>query len=167
MQNRKRKVLAHFNFVLIAVLLLITSWIVMVYENPERMVEGKWSEVGWYFEKVDEMPAFNKQTEIHEKFKQQAIQHLPPLKNGNWHFVRNNKQNYIAHHDSIQYDWYIKGRGHILELRRNDELIESFIIQDITRDRMVLHLNIDLQTKGIARIVLKRDEIDNKYAKKI
>lgn len=167
MQNRKRKILSNLNFVLIAILLILTNWIVLRHENPERMVEGQWREVGWYFEKVDETPTFNKQTEIHEEFKQQLLNHLPPLKSGNWHFIRNNNQNYIAYHDSLKYDWYIKGRGHILELRSNNKLVESFIIQDITKDSMILHLNIDLQTKGIAKIVLKRDDIDNKYVKKI
>lgn len=166
MQKRKRKLLSYFNLLLVLVLLLFSSRMILLYENPESMIEGEWNEVGWYFEKVDEDTYFSKYSKIKEELKQEVIQDLAPLKDGKWHFVRSELKNYLSHHDTIKYGWYIKGRGHVLELRKDDVLVESFIIQEISNDKMVLHLNLDLQTKGIAKIVLKREEM-NKYAKKI
>lgn len=166
MSITKRKILAGFNFILLAVLLFFASTIVMFYENPERMLEGAWVEQGWYFEKVENKPSFEKQAIIHDEIKNAAIAHLPPLQDGLWHFERSGKHNYVAHHNNKRYNWFLKGRGHILELRKDDELVESFTIHELNKNELILYLNLDLQAKGIARIVLKKEERNN-YAKKI
>ncbi|MGE8243180.1 hypothetical protein D3C87_815450 [compost metagenome] len=162
----KRKILARFNFVFLALLLFGASAMVMLYENPERLLEGEWEEQGWYFEKVEKSPTFKKQAIIHEGIKDAAIAHLPPLQDGLWHFEKMGQKNFVAHHKDKQYNWFLKGRGHILELRKNNELVESFVIQKLNKNQLVLHLNLDMQTKGIARIVLKKGGKE-KYAKKI
>ncbi|MEZ0451568.1 hypothetical protein ACR78Z_02625 [Sphingobacterium thalpophilum] len=162
----KRRILARFNFVLLTFLLLGATSMVMFYENPERLLEGEWEEQGWYFEKVEKSPLFQKQAVIHERIKDAAIAHLPPLKDGLWHFEKMGEKNFIAYHEDKQYNWFLKGRGHILELRKNNQLVESFVIQKLDKDQLVLHLNLDIQTKGIARIVLKKGGKEN-YAKKI
>lgn len=161
-----RKILARFNFVFLAFLLLGATGMVMLYESPERLLEGEWEEQGWYFEKVEKSPTFKKQSIIHEGIKDAAIAHLPPLQDGLWHFERAGEKNFIAHHKETQYNWFLKGRGHILELRKDNELVESFVIQKLNKNQLVLHLNLDMQTKGIARIVLKKGGT-GKYAKKI
>ncbi|MDF2515797.1 MAG: hypothetical protein K0R59_1093 [Sphingobacterium sp.] len=162
----KRKILARFNFVFLALLLFGASAMVMLYENPERLLEGEWEEQGWYFEKVEKSPTFKKQAIIHEGIKDAAIAHLPPLQDGLWHFEKLGQKNLVAHHKDKQYNWFLKGRGHILELRKNNELVESFVIQKLNKNQLVLHLNLDMQTKGIARIVLKKGGKEE-YAKKI
>ncbi|MDM1292749.1 hypothetical protein HX021_00380 [Sphingobacterium sp. N143] len=162
----KRKILARFNFVLLSFLLFGATAMVMFYENPERLLEGEWEEQGWYFEKVEKSPTFKRQTIIHEQIKDEAIAHLPPLQDGMWHFERTRDKNFVAHHQSQQYNWFLKGRGHILELRKDNELVESFIIQKLSKDQLILHLNLDMQTRGIARIVLKKGGKE-KYAEKI
>lgn len=162
----KRKILSRFNFIFLALLLFVATTMVMFYENPERMLEGEWVEQGWYFEKVENNPSFKKQAIIHDEIKTAAIAHLPPLQDGLWHFERSGNDNYVAHHEDKRYNWFLKGRGHILELRKDDKLVESFVIHQLNRNELILYLNLDLQAKGIARIVLKKGGRVN-YAEKI
>ncbi|SUJ01519.1 Uncharacterised protein [Sphingobacterium spiritivorum] len=161
-----KSTLTKVNYVLIISLLMVALTGVLFSRSPEKLIQGEWEEVGWYFEKSD----YNNKTSsqsgyINEQMKLEIFDQVVPYHMNVWHFAENGS--ILSEQDTDSLQWYIKGRGHILELRKDGRKIESFQIQNLTRDKMELHFNLDLQVKGVVKIVLKRKELENNYAKKV
>ena len=156
-----RNVLVKLNYLLLAVLLIGTSFVMRYAESPERLIQGEWIEKGWRLEK-------DNATVVQEsELKKEILQHVEEVHLGIWDFQEDGRLSSSMPVEDDEIEWFIKGRGHILELRRNGRTIESFQIQEITRSKLVLHLNFDLQVKGIIEIVLERKGEAEQYAAKI
>ncbi|MBD1432768.1 hypothetical protein H8B06_08035 [Sphingobacterium sp. DN00404] len=160
-----RDVLVNLNYLLVALLLIGASLIVMHFESPERLIQGEWVEKEWRLEKDNISASSDLQLQV--GLKKEILRNVEDLHLGIWKFYEDGTLQSETSEQNSEIEWFIKGRGHVLELRKAGKQIESFQIQQISRDRLVLHLNFDLQVKGIIEIVLERKEQSNQYAKKV
>jgi len=160
-----RDVLIKINYFLVAFLLIGASLIVMHFESPEKLIQGEWVEKEWRLEKEDLHGTDDLQ--IQAALRKEILRNVEDLHLGIWKFYENGTLRSTTPEQGSEIEWFIKGRGHVLELRREGKQIESFQIQQISKDRLVLHLNFDLQVKGIIEIVLERKERGEQYAEKV
>lgn len=162
-----RDILVKINYIFIALLLIGSSLVVMYHENPERLIQGEWVEKEWRLEKDNASGELASNSQLQEGLRKEILQDFQELHLGVWKFEGNRSLLSADPNQSSDIEWLIKGRGHVLELRKNGKQMESFQIQQISDDRLVLHLNFDLQVKGIIEIVLERKDPSDQYAKKI
>lgn len=154
-----RKTLLSITFVLCFVLLFGSISIIIFSQNPEQIIQGKWDEKGWYFERTETPVVNEKQASIDDEMRGEILKDLEIphatefVFNDDKTFEVNGNQ---KHHPPIK--WNIKGRGHILELTQDGKLMSSFQIEELNEKRLILHLNFDLQVKGIVKIVLEKKE---------
>jgi len=160
-----RDVLVNLNYLLVAILLIGASIVVMHFESPERLIQGEWVETAWRLEKDNVSSTAGEQ--LQAGLRKEILQNVENLHLGVWRFDEDGTLQSATTAQKSEMEWIIKGRGHVLELRRAGKTVESFQIQQISKDRLVLHLNFDLQVKGIIEIVLERKERTDQYAKKI
>ncbi len=162
-----RDLLVKVSYIFIAFLLIGSSLIVMYHENPERLIEGEWVEKEWSLEKDNASAELASNSQLQEGLRKEILRDFEELHLGVWKFERNRLLLSADSNQDSKIEWLIKGRGHVLELRKDGRHMESFQIQQISQDKLVLHLNFDLQVKGIIEIVLERKDQADQYAKKI
>lgn len=162
-----RDILIKINYVFIALLLIGSSLVVMYHESPERLIEGEWVEKEWSLEKDNASAELASNSQLQEGLRKEILRDFEELHLGVWKFERNRSLLSGDPNQRSDIQWLIKGRGHVLELRKDGHQIESFQIQQISHDKLVLHLNFDLQVKGIIEIILERKDQPDQYAKKI
>ncbi len=166
MSRISRSALTRVNYGLIIALLMVALMGILYTRSPEKLIQGEWQEVGWYMERPDlKSDTWIAGNFIDERIKTEIFDHVTPFHMDTWYFEKDGRIRANQYATPLQ--WYIKGRGHILELRKNNKTIESFQIHHLTNDSMELHFNLDLQIRGVVKIVLKRKSLENNYAKKI
>ncbi|MEJ5056521.1 hypothetical protein [Sphingobacterium sp. MYb382] len=160
----KRSTLIKITYILIGVLLIVSLTSVISLQSPERLIQGTWKEKAWYIEKGESSgPMLINQ----QGLRNEILTDLELLHYGIWDFQKHKLTTYGMKQEGSSVEWLIKGRGHILELRKAGKRIETFQIQQINDDLLELHLNFDLQVKGVMKIVLERvTKVDN-YVKKV
>lgn len=158
-----RSTLITITYFFIGTLLIVSLTSIITLQSPERLIQGTWKEKEWYIEKGESSGPMliNQQGLRHEILTDLDLSHY-----GIWDFQKDKLTTYDMQQKSSSVDWLIKGRGHILELRRAGRRIETFQIQQISDDVLELHLNFDLQVKGVMKIVLERVKSE-KYVKKV
>lgn len=162
-----RDVLIKINYLFIALLLIGSSLIVMYHESPERLIQGEWVEKEWRLEKDNASPELASNSQLQEGLRKEILRDFEELHLGVWKFEKDRTLLSADPRQDSEIEWLVKGRGHVLELKKEGKQIESFQIQQISHDKLVLHLNFDLQVKGIIEIVLERKDPLDQYAKKI
>ncbi|WP_166334836.1 hypothetical protein [Sphingobacterium chungjuense] len=159
MLRLNRDSLYKLNYLLVGGLLLVSLLIVIYVASPEKMIVGEWKEKGWYFEKPDyRLEEKNFAEVLEENIRIEILDKLEILHVNRWIF-RENGTLEVDDHSVANMTWSIKGRGHILEISRDGTPIESFQIQTLNNDEMELHLNLDIQIKGVIKILLKREDL--------
>lgn len=153
-----RDVLIKINYLFILALLFTSSLTVIYHESPEQMIEGEWVERQWSLEKGHKVSSVALNAQLQKGLREEILRDFEELHLGIWNFKSDRSLIPADLTDNSKIEWLIKGRGHVLELRKNGILTESFQIQKITDDKLVLHLNFDLQVRGILEIVLVRKE---------
>lgn len=161
-----RNLLIKVTYLLIAGLLFTSVGFVIYSENPERLIQGEWQEKEWHLEKDNAEQQYMGVSILSQGLRAEILRGLEEFHHGVWKFDGNRVVHPVDGVVRDEMEWYIKGRGHILELRRDGKPLESFQIQRIDENSMVLHLNLDLQVKGVIKIVLERIDKEE-YAKKV
>jgi hypothetical protein len=129
-------------------------------EHPENKLVGTWREVSWTYEKADASSqsdtTFVKLT-LDEEMKDNIAQELVIHQSETWTFGSNSEL-FLQKKDKspTKLKWRLKGRGHILKLAYNDETKEFYQLKELSDDRMVLHFENDMHTRGIVKIVFER-----------
>lgn len=139
---------------------------VIHFENPERLIQGQWVETGWYLEKTDGA-AQHSEWEIQNSLRAEIMKELEFFDVKIWEFDKDGTIKAANSSLNERIEWYIKGRGHILQLVREGKHLESFQIANIDRNTLELHLNLDLQVRGVLKIKLERKDYQKNYAQKI
>lgn len=161
MLHLKRESLYKLNYLMVGVLLLGSLLVVIYVASPEKVIVGEWSEVGWHFEKPDyRVDEKNFAQILENNVRIEILDKLEILHVDRWIF-REDGTLEVNDSSVATMTWSIKGRGHILEISRNGTPIESFQIQTLNNEQMELHLNLDIQIKGVIKILLERDELGN------
>lgn len=156
--------LIKLTYILIMALFSVSLTTIVSSKSPELLIQGVWMEKEWHMEKGDESTQVNI---MDNGLREEILKDLELLHYGIWDFSADRLTTYDTQQMGTSVEWLIKGRGHILELRRDGKRVETFMIQRINENTLELHLNFDLQVKGIVRIVLERVTETEKYAKKI
>jgi hypothetical protein len=142
---------------MVVVGIALSSFIVLSkVDSPETLINGTWQEVEWEYEKVNYVDGKKELTITGEQKKEicsKLVIHHDPV----WHFTGQNRLLKIGEtgKNTEELNWNVKGRGHILELK-GTEGVEDYQIVELTRDRMVLYFNFDLQIRGIIKMTFKR-----------
>lgn len=161
-----RDILIRITYVLIGVLLVASATVVIHFENPERLIKGVWVEKEWVVEKGDRNHHELFNLGVNSTIRREVLHGLDEFSFGTWIF-KDDGTVQSANNDLKNVEWFIRGRGHVLELKRDGKAIESFQISKISDDLLELHINLDMQIKGILKIVLERKVEGEQYAKKI
>lgn len=124
--------------------------------SPEQQILGEWKEVNWEYEKVDETERVARYRHISDFVKQTMGQHLIIHQAETWTFLDNGKLKLSGDNSEEIVNWSIKGRGHILELRHDNDAVEYYDITGLDRQNMVLNFDSDMQVRGIAKLTFEK-----------
>ncbi|MFD2098994.1 hypothetical protein [Flagellimonas iocasae] len=152
-------------YLFFALLLVFSSWSLIDKDSPEVLILGDWEEVSWKFEKLDHNNELD--FSINDLQKQEICKNLIIHKAETWQFSPNKRLTFLED-GKVREDlkWSIKGRGHILELKHNNAVVEDYQVVGISDNELVVQFNFDLQVKGIVKMTFKRIP-KKEYAQKI
>lgn len=142
-----------FSLCLFFFLVLITS-----SKSPEESIVGVWKEVSWEYEKVDKSSSGESITkQIDDNLKNEIIENLIIHKAEMWHFTNNGRLIlYNGDKPAQELQWKLKGRGHVLKLNHHDNKTEFYDLYELTNNKLVLYLDIDMQVRGIVKMTFQR-----------
>ncbi len=158
------------NLVVIGGIFLCFSLIWLIQSlgrNPEENVLGHWTEVSWAYEKMDhtDETAHTWLEELDDHVKAEISKPLIIHQAEEWYFQPDHQLALMSKPLGVRnLTWKLKGRGNILELRHHQGTVEQYVIQEITDDQMTLHFNTELQTRGIVKMIFRRQS--SAYAQK-
>ena len=119
-------------------------------------------ETSWRYEKMDhsDQSQITWMEEMDDLVKSEIGGHLIIHQSEEWKFSPDRKLELRAEDNLTKtIIWTLKGRGNILEMTEPDGTIESYNIQELTKDKMILHFNSDLQVRGIVEMEFRRRKI--------
>ncbi len=126
-------------------------------ESPEIQLLGEWKEVSWEYEKLDSLisdESFDYMLTDH--IKSQISKNLIIHEAEIWNFVDEHTLEMKSSNTQNSLNWTLKGRGNVLQINGSGGVIEHYIIQEISPNRMVLHFNSDMQVRGIVKMTFER-----------
>lgn len=124
--------------------------------SPEQQILGEWKEVRWEYEKVDNNERVARYRHISDFVKQTMGQHLIIHQAETWTFLDNGKLKLKGENREETVRWTIKGRGHILELRHDNDAVEYYDITGLDQQTMMLNFDSDMQVRGIAKLTFEK-----------
>ena len=140
------------------ILFIVLSAFTGKVKHPERLITGTWKEVAWKYDKLDksdttiEIPAV-----LNDELKESISQGLHFHQSETWIFDENaNLKLEKKNKETVELNWRMKGRGHILKLHYGNQNKEFYQIRKITNDEMILHFENDTHARGIVQIVLRK-----------
>jgi hypothetical protein len=141
-------------------LLLVLGFLIAIDHapSPEQTILGEWKELNWEYERVDKMDDTLTEKVISDDVKKHIGQHLVIHEAETWQFLPNGRLKLISSDDERIVRWRIKGRGHILQIKYDDEkIVENYNLTELDENTMVLNFDSDLQARGIAKLTFQRN----------
>ncbi|WP_114751400.1 hypothetical protein [Pleomorphovibrio marinus] len=127
-------------------LFLLIAFLGLNVRNPEEVIQGEWEEKDWAYEKIE-----------NKEVLKLGLGEIKKHEAENWKFRSGNSLEFYKEGKLIaQAAWRIKGRGHILQILHEDGSRELFDIKELNDDEMVLHFDIGMETRGIAKLIFQR-----------
>jgi hypothetical protein len=125
--------------------------------HPEEMLPGSWRESAWRYERVDgdrrAMGLWTDGVRVRESPERHILRHEAER----WHFHPDGNVEFIRLDGSVvRARWRFKGRGHVLTLRFPDGGFEVYRVQELTDETLVLHYDMGVEVRGIARLEFHR-----------
>ncbi len=148
-----------FGFLLVLCLLLIVGiFYVISNDNREALLLGEWKESEWIYESVKHSKDDTLVNDtISENVKAMLGKSLFIHSAEKWEFQNNKALNIESANHTDDYSWNVKGRGNILVLKNEtQQFSETYEIVHISKDSLVLSLDLDLQVQGLAKLVFKK-----------
>lgn len=124
-------------------------------QSPEKKIVGQWNEKSWEYERVNKVGDTNSK-EITDDIKKIIGQHLLIHEAETWQFLPNGKLVLKSGSTERLVDWKIKGRGHILQLKYDDNVIENYNLTELDNNTMVLNFDSEIQARGIAKLTFEK-----------
>ncbi len=153
-------------FIYIAVFALgLTGFTVMMQSSssPEKLILGPWDEKTWKYEKGS---AIGADIAAASKTQTKPLQGFSLHEAENWEFLPGGKLRVTVNDEVQQLKWNIKGRGHVLQIKYAPGHVENYQLTQLSKDKMVLDAESDVQARGIARLTFERNKT-NTYAQEI
>ena len=146
-------------FTFLTVGLVIILLLLSMDKSPEMHIEGQWKEVAWVYEKVDKNDSLASHFNTISKYVKNTVgENLIIHKAEQWEFHPNGKL--ILESDTFKKEvsWCMKGRGNLLEIKYDNNLVEHYTLSELSEDTLVLHFDTDTQIRGIARLTFKKTD---------
>ena len=126
--------------------------------DPEEMLLGCWAETNWVYERVDEDTAarhfWNDGVRPRMYPAREAILHEAER----WEFhPRGELRIWTSDGSMATARWRLKGRGHVLAIRHPGDHFEVYDIKKIDDGPLVLHFDMGVEVRGIARLEFARE----------
>ena len=83
-------------------------------------------------------------------------QHLLIHEAETWKFLSNGKLVLKAGENERLVDWKIKGRGNILQLKYDDNVVENYNLTELDNNTMILNFDSEIQARGIAKLTFEK-----------
>ncbi len=144
----------------------LTGFTVMISSSssPEKLILGPWEEKIW---KYEEGSAIGADIAAASKTIQTNSQPAFSLHEAeNWEFLPGGRLRLTVNDKVQQLTWTIKGRGHVLQIKYAPGHVENYQLTELSKDKMVLDAESDVQARGIARLTFERNKT-NTYAQEI
>lgn len=124
-------------------------------DNPERSIVGEWKELAWEYEKTN-IPIAERNkissAEIKKNIGQKRIIHEAET----WTFLANGKLKLAGKNSLKIVDWRIKGRGHILQIKYENNLVENYNISVLGKDKLILWFESDFEVREITKLIFNK-----------
>lgn len=124
-------------------------------QSPEKKIVGQWNEKSWEYERVNKVGDTNSK-EITDDVKKIIGQHLLIHEAETWQFLPNGKLLLKSGSTERLVDWKIKGRGHILQLKYDDNVVENYNLTELDNKTMILNFDSEIQARGIAKLTFEK-----------
>jgi len=124
-------------------------------QSPEKKIVGQWNEKSWEYERVNKVGDTNSK-EITDDVKKIIGQHLLIHEAETWQFLPNGKLLLKSGSTERLVDWKIKGRGHILQLKYDDNVVENYNLTELDNNTMILNFDSEIQARGIAKLTFEK-----------
>lgn len=149
------KIKGHFPSLIAALLLAAAlAFVVSLHfrDNPEKLIKGSWKEKDWSYEKFDGYLPKKKDLVADKDLRSYVERDLIKHEFESWRFASDNL--YIIEDGIVikTAKWKLKGRGHILKITYDDGKSELYDIKELNDDEMVLHYDIGMEVRGIAKL---------------
>ncbi len=137
-------------------LVIVGSFITLISlsQSPEKKIVGQWKELSWEYERVNKVG--NSSKEITDDVKKIIGQHLLIHEAETWQFLPNGKLLLQAGENEKLVSWKIKGRGNILQLKYDDQVIENYNLTELDNNTMILNFDSEIQARGIAKLTFEK-----------
>ncbi len=123
----------------------------------DEQIIGKWKEKSWNYEKVDIFEDSDRIKDIERELKQEVSQDLIVHQGEIWEFLPGNKLKiYMEEGEPLTVDFKFKGRGQILKIIHDGEILEHYTIQKISPDELILNFYVETQARGIVKLTFER-----------
>ena len=134
------------------------SLILSLLPGPEKRIEGSWREVGWQYERSDDVEQRRRSwiTSIDELVQLEMNGSGIVHKAERWNFTSDYNLVFLTSDTTETASWRLKGRGDVLYIRHQDGITEEYRIKQLSDDELVLYFYPDLQVRGIVKIVFEK-----------
>lgn len=136
-------------------------------QSPETRLVGRWEESDWKYERVDAEPGeqqvWNDARELARQRDRRLVHHEAEY----WEF-RPDGTLLISVRDGhkLRRQWRLKGRGNVLMLRSGvGSEVELYDIKELNERELVIHYDIGMEVRGIARLTFSREHTRAEEAK--
>ncbi|WP_313376827.1 hypothetical protein [Chishuiella sp.] len=161
----KTKIILIYISLFLAAIVAIT--VVVKGRMTEEKILGSWHKENIEFERVNhqdhEIISYISQIqdkEISHELMIDKVDNLIFEKDSHLKIKNNNRK------QNDRLSWKLKGRGNIIEikdLKTNNK--ETYQVQELSSNKLVVYMNLDLQVRGIVKITFTKN--NTTYAKKI
>jgi hypothetical protein len=126
--------------------------------DPERMLQGEWQEVSWRYEKIDHPDSAQSKWIDGIRFRDYSDRRVVRHEAERWIFEPGRGlEIQVRDGDPLRARWRLKGRGHVLTIRYTDTGdLEVYDIKELSRDKLILHFDMGMEVRGVARLEFKR-----------
>lgn len=116
---------------------------------PETLIAGQWTETEWQYE-----------SDLVHAFFEYEMDNVIKHRAETWRFDPEHHKVYFFKNDILIDSalYRFKGRGHVLKLIHNDGIEELFDVKELNQKELILHYNIGMETKGVAKLTFSRVE---------
>lgn len=139
-------------------LVLLVSFTIMISSNPhpEDVISGEWEEISWEYEKVNKPDKATIRDYSSAEIKKMIGQDLVIHEAEKWSFMANGKLKLEGKNNTKTVEWRIKGRGHVLQIKYDNGIVENYNITFLKNNTLVLNFDLEVKAKGIAQLTFNR-----------
>lgn len=127
--------------------------------DPEELLQNRWREVSWSYEKFDgkERPGAAAIDGI--RFAPDAERTVVRHEAESWLFAADRSVAIrLKDGGHVEGRWRLKGRGHVLTIRYDGGALEVYDVKELDEQRLVLNSDLGMEVRGIARLEFRRAE---------